>query len=187
MSERQADTRQTVLMDRRHLKWPALDHVERLLMICCGISITGFSLCVLFDILTRSIGAPWLWLQEATSLFFVYGSFIGMGVATRRMDHLMLSAMTDAMHGSVRTFFEVFNRLVVLVCALCMLWFGGQNFFHGFGSFRMPSLTPIAWWYLTVPLAGFFIALFSIEQIVNGLRNGFETPVTEDTARGFQP
>ena len=175
-------------MDRRHLKWPALDHLERALMICCGVSITGFSLCVLFDILTRSVGAPWLWLQEATSLFFVYGSFIGMGVATRRMDHLMLSAVADALHGSTRTMIEVFNRLIILGCAFCMIWFGGENFLHGFGSFRMPSLTPRAWWYLTVPLSGIFIARFTIEQLANGLKNGFENPVTDgDSAGGFQP
>jgi TRAP-type C4-dicarboxylate transport system permease small subunit len=54
-----------------------------------------------------------------------------------------------------------------------MVWFGWLNFLHGFGSFRMPSLTPLAWWYLAIPLAGAFISLFAIEQIVNGWQNGF--------------
>lgn len=169
----------------RHLKWRAFDPLEWLLMVLCGISIGGFSLSVLCDILTRTIGRPWLWLQEVTSAFFIYGSFIGMAVATRRADHLFLSAITDSLTGKSRLIAETFNRCVVLACGLLMVWFGYTNFLHGFGSFRMPSLTPLAWWYLSVPLAGFFICLFVIEQLVNGWRNGFETQPRSETEKEF--
>ena len=79
-----------VLERDRHLKWRAFDVLELLLMVLCGIAIAGFSLSVGFDIVTRTLGVPWLWLQEVTSAFFIYGSFIGLAVATRRSDHLML-------------------------------------------------------------------------------------------------
>ena len=36
-----------VLNEQRHLKWRALDPLENLLMILCGICITGFSVIVL--------------------------------------------------------------------------------------------------------------------------------------------
>ena len=45
---------------------------------------------------------------------------------------------------------------------------------RGFGSFRLPSNTPIASLYAAIPLSGLLIALFTLEQIVNGWRNGFE-------------
>jgi TRAP-type C4-dicarboxylate transport system permease small subunit len=165
-----------VLERDRHLKWPALDPLEVLLMVLCGVAIAGFSLSVVCDIVTRTLGVPWLWLQEVTSAFFIYGAFIGLAVATRRADHLMLSAITDAMTGMLRTVVETFNRLVILVCGLCMVWFGWDNFLHGFGSFRMPSLTPLAWWYLAIPLSGAFVCLFALEQLINGWRNGFPGP-----------
>jgi TRAP-type C4-dicarboxylate transport system permease small subunit len=165
--------RSIVLQRDRHLKWRAFDPLEWLLMVLCGISIGGFSLSVVCDIVTRTIGRPWLWLQEVTSAFFIYGSFIGMAVATRRADHLYLSAITESLSGMKRMLAETLNRLVVLGCGLLMVWFGYRNFLHGFGSFRMPSLTPLAWWYLSVPFSGFFICLFIFEQIVNGWRNGF--------------
>jgi TRAP-type C4-dicarboxylate transport system permease small subunit len=165
-----------VLERDRHLKWPALDPLEVLLMVLCGVAIAGFSLSVVCDIVTRTLGVPWLWLQEVTSAFFIYGAFIGLAVATRRADHLMLSAITDAMTGMLRTVVETFNRLVILVCGLCMVWFGWENFLHGFGSFRMPSLTPLAWWYLAIPLSGAFVCLFALEQLINGWRNGFPGP-----------
>ena len=163
-----------VLQTQRHLKWRALDGLEAVTMVLCGICLAGFSTSVFFDVLTRTLGAPWLWLQEVTSTFFVYGIFIGAAAATRRNDHLYLSAITETMTGMMRRAVETFNRLVVLAVALCMVWFGYINFVQGFGSFRMPSMTPIASLYAAIPISGALIALFTVEQLVNGWRHGFE-------------
>ena len=38
----------------------------------------------------------------------------------------------------------------------------------------MPSLTPIASLYGAIPISGALIALFTIEQLINGCKNGFE-------------
>ncbi|MGA7581406.1 MAG: TRAP transporter small permease [Pseudolabrys sp.] len=162
-----------VLQEQRHLKWRALDPLENALMILCGICITGFSLLVLADVITRAIGAPWLWVQEATMSFFLYGIFIGVAAATRRNDHLYLAVLAESMTGYKRLFFEIFNRLVVLGVAFCMIYFGYLNFLVGFKSLRMPSMTPLATLYAAIPLSGALVALFTIEQIVNGWRNGF--------------
>jgi len=142
-------------------------------MILCGVTLTGFSTTVFLDVVTRSLGHPWLWLQEVTMTFFVYGIFAGAAAATRRNDHLCLSAITEAMTGGMRAVIETFNRLVVLAAALCMVWFGYLNFLAGFGNFRMPSMTPLASLYAAIPLSGALIALFTVEQLVNGWRNGF--------------
>ena len=56
-----------VLNRQRHLKWKALDNLEMILMIICGLTLFGFSMSVCADITTRIIGRPWLWLQEVTS------------------------------------------------------------------------------------------------------------------------
>ena len=162
-----------VLEADRHLKWRVLDPLEHVLMILCGVALTGFSTTVFFDVVTRTLGHPWLWLQEVTMTFFVYGVFIGAAAATRRNDHLCLSAITEAMRGRVRLVAETFNRLVVLAAALCMVWFGYLNFLAGFGNFRMPSMTPLASLYAAIPLSGALIALFTVEQLVNGWRGGF--------------
>jgi TRAP-type C4-dicarboxylate transport system permease small subunit len=162
-----------VLQEQRHLKWRALDPLENWLMVLCGVCITGFSVLVLADVITRAIGAPWLWVQEATMSFFLYGIFIGVAAATRRNDHLYLAVLAESMTGNKRLFFEIFNRLVVLGVAFCMIYFGYLNFLDGFKSLRMPSMTPLATLYAAIPLCGALVTLFTIEQIVNGWRNGF--------------
>lgn len=164
------------LQRQRHLKWRALDFLEMILMIICGATLLGFSVSVSLDIITRTIGHPWLWLQEVTSTLFVYGIFTGASVATRRNDHLYLTAFAESMHGTSRLAAELAIRSVVLAVAVCLIYFGYLNFLRGFGSFRLPSNTPIASLYAAIPMAGVLIALFTVEQIVNGIRNGFDHP-----------
>jgi len=165
-----------VLQRQHHLKWQAFDRLELMLMMLCGLLCFGFSLSVTFDIATRLIGHPWLWLQEVTSTLFIYAIFIGAAVATRRNDHLYLTAISEALHGTPRLIVEIVIRVVVLGVAFCLIWFGYINYVRGFGSFRLPSGTPIASLYAAIPLAGVLIALFTVEQLVNGLVNGFDHP-----------
>jgi TRAP-type C4-dicarboxylate transport system permease small subunit len=169
-----------VLQRQRHLKWKALDPLEMVLMIICGLTLFGFSMSVCCDIATRVLGSPWLWLQEVTSTLFIYGIFIGAAVATRRNDHLCLTAFAESMPGTPRVVAEVIIRLVVLGCAICLIYFGYINYLRGFGSFRLPSNTPIASLYAAIPICGLLIALFTIEQIVNGCLNGFDHPEPEE-------
>ena len=165
-----------VLQRQHHLKWPAFDKIELVLMILCGVLCFGFSLSVTADIVTRVIGSPWLWLQEVTSTLFIYAIFIGTAVATRRNDHLYLTAISESLHGAQRIVVELIIRLVVLGVAFCLIRYGYENYLRGFGSFRLPSGTPIASLYAIIPLSGVLIGLFTIEQLVNGLRNGFDHP-----------
>ena len=132
------------MQEQRHLKWRALDPLEHVLMILCGIAITGFCVLVCATSLPALIGHPWLWLQEATMTFFIYGIFIGVAAATRRNDHLYLAVLAESMTGNRRLFFEMFNRMVVLRVALCMIYFGYLNFLDGFKSLRMPSMIPMS-------------------------------------------
>ena len=165
-----------VLQRQHHLKWRSFDRLEMILMIGCGVLCFGFSLSVTADIVTRTIGHPWLWLQEVTSTLFIYAIFIGAAVATRRNDHLYLTAISEALHGAPRLIVEIIIRLVVLGVAFCLVWFGYINYLRGFGSFRLPSGTPIASLYAAIPLSGVLIGLFTIEQLVNGITKGFDHP-----------
>src|SRR6266699_272761 len=133
-----ADFRALILQRHRHLKWKVFDKLEAVLMILCGVCIFMFTLTVFCDVVTRTLGVPWLWLQQVTTAFFAWGVFLGMAAATRRNDHFYLTEITKRMTGAPRSSIEIANRVGVL------------------------------------------IALFTIEQLVNGWRHGFEGPEDRD-------
>jgi TRAP-type transport system small permease protein len=169
-----------VIQRHRHLKWKWLDPLEAWLMLGCGTCISGFTLCVFLDVLTRTAGHPWLWLQQATTAFFAWGVFVGMAVAVRRNDHIYLAEITKRMTGTKRLTIETFNRMVVLIVALFMVWFGVKNAILDLGSYRMPWLIPLTVYTGIVPISGALIVLFSVEQIVNGWKNGYEGPEDDE-------
>lgn len=175
-----ANFRALVLDRHRHLKWALFDKLEAALMIGGGVCIFSFTLTVFFDVLTRTFGTPWLWLQQVTTAFFAWGVFLGMAAATRRNDHFYLTEITKRMTGSSRSAVEIANRLVVLVVSALLTWFGWKNAVLDMGSYRMPSLIPLAVYTGIVPAAGVLIGLFTLEQLVNGWKNGFEGPEDQD-------
>ncbi len=160
----------------RHLKWPALDLLERALTTVCALLLLAFTICELADVFFRNIRRPWLEANEFAGGFFVWGVFLGMSVAVRRDQHFRLTAVGQSLRGRKRWLVETFNRLVILAVAAGMIVFGYFNFLNGFGSFLMPSLTPIAVLYAAIPVAGVLVALFTIEELINGWRRGFEPP-----------
>ena len=175
-----ANFRALVLQRHRHLKWQAFDKLEALLMVLCGVCIFMFTLAVFCDVVTRTLGVPWLWLQQLTTGCFAWGIFIGMAAATRRNDHFYLTEITKRLTGSKRSFIEVANRIIVLMVALMLVWFGWKNAVLDMGSYRMPSLIPLAVYTGIMPVAAVLVALFTIEQLVNGWKNGFEGPEDQD-------
>lgn len=178
-----ADFRALILQRHRQLKWKVLDPVEAVLMVLCGVCLSMFTLAVFLDVVTRTFAVPWLWLQQVTTAFFAWGVFIGMAAATRRNDHFYLTEITKRMTGAPRSTIEIINRLIVLVVAGLLVWFGWKNALLDLGSFRMPSLIPLTVYTAIVPLAGLLIGLFTLEQLINGWKNGFEGPEDRDDSR----
>jgi TRAP-type transport system small permease protein len=178
-----ADYRALILQRHRQLKWKAFDWLEAGLMILCGVCITMFTLAVFLDVVTRTIGAPWLWLQQLTTAFFAWGVFVGMAAATRRNDHFYLTEITKRMTGAPRQTIEIVNRLIVLVVAVLLVWCGTQNALLDLGSYRMPSLIPLTVYTAIVPIAGVLIFLFTLEQLICGWQNGFAGPEDRDDTR----
>jgi TRAP-type C4-dicarboxylate transport system permease small subunit len=180
-----ADFRALILQRHRHLKWKVLDGVEAVLMVLCGVCIFMFTLSVLCDVITRTLGVPWLWLQQLTTAFFAWGVFLGMAAATRRNDHFYLTEITKRMTGAPRSAIEITNRVITLIVSLILIWFGWKNALLDLGSYRMPSLIPLTFYTGIVPFAGVLIALFTVEQLVNGWKHGFEGPEDRDNLPQF--
>jgi TRAP-type C4-dicarboxylate transport system permease small subunit len=166
---------------QRHLKWAAFDYLERGLMVLCALLLLGFTVCEVADVLFRNLGRPWLNANEFAGGLFTWGVFLGMGVAVRRDQHFRLTAVGESLSGRKRLVVESFNRLVILGVGLCMIWFGYLNYLNGFGSFLMPSVTPIAVLYAALPVAGVLISLFTLEELINGWRHGFPSRPTLPT------
>ena len=99
------------------------------------------------------------------------GSIIGKGGARIKEIQEASGARLNASDSCLPLSTE--RSLVVMGVALSMVYFGYLNFLDGFRSLRMPSMTPLASVYAAIPICGVLVALFTVEQLVNGCSNGF--------------
>ncbi len=176
MSEGLSDPNDSVVMQKeRHLKWGALDVVERVLMWLSGLLLATFTVTVLLDVTTRFTGTPILWLQEATLGAFVWGVFIGGAVAVRRNEHFLLARIARSLTGRRRLILETTSHLILLAVALFLAVYGFAFVLLGLGIYSQPSGTPLAVTTAAIPVSGVLIALFTVERLVNGWRGGFES------------
>jgi TRAP-type C4-dicarboxylate transport system permease small subunit len=166
----------------RRLQWRSLDPVETIVTWTCGLLLLGFVGTEMLDVVLRNLGHLWPDAQEWTLGFFIWGSFLGGAVAVRRGEHFRLAAVGSAMKGPKRLVLETFIRFVLLTVAGSMVYFGYINFLEGFHSFMQPSLVPYAVLFAAIPVGGGLIFLFSVEQLVNGWRTGFEGVESHDRA-----
>ena len=63
---------------------------------------------------------------------------------------------------------------------MLLVWFGWKNALLDLGSYRMPSLIPLTVYTAIVPVAGVLIALFTLEQLVNGWKQRLRRPEDRD-------
>jgi TRAP-type C4-dicarboxylate transport system permease small subunit len=164
----------------RHLKWRALDLLEQTLMVLAGLLLLGFIVSVMADVGLRILSHPWLEAAEWTLGCFLWGSFLGGAVAVRRNEHFKLAGIATTLRGWPRTLLETFNRLVLIGVALCMAIFGYQLFVTGFTAYLQPSTIPLAIVYAAIPVSGALVALFGLEELINGLRYGFVSDNPDD-------
>lgn len=163
-----------ISQEERHLKWGVLDVLEYALLWASGLLLATFTATVFFDVVTRILRSPWLWLQEATLIAFIWGIFIGATVAVRRNQHFYVTAVVTDTTGKLRSVAEMVNSFIMLAISLVIAYFGYLYFLQGFGNILPVTQLPLSYITGAIPVFGFLTALFTVERLINGWRNGFE-------------
>jgi TRAP-type C4-dicarboxylate transport system permease small subunit len=134
---------------------------------------------VLWGVLTRYLlGGQARWSEELARVLMVWLALLGAALASREEKHLGLDILVKQWTPEVQNW----ARLVVHGCVgafglLIMAWGGGQLVAQRFAAGQvLPALgISKAWFYLSIPVSGILIMLFSLELIagvIADLRKG---------------
>lgn len=138
------------------------------------ISLLLMSLLVSAQVVLRYLlGSALPWAEEAAVYMMVWMAFIGAAVALRQSEHIALSLVTDRLPPAFARLVRLTSHSLVLAFLLLLLGLGVQLAQTIFGQ-RSPALGINMFWpYLILPLGCLFMAVETIEKLVNatGLRN----------------
>jgi TRAP-type C4-dicarboxylate transport system permease small subunit len=132
---------------------------------------------VTWQVITRFIiKKPSNWTEELATFLMIWVGLLGSAVALNRGAHLGIDYFVGKLNPRKRLYTEVFVYSCIALFSITVMLIGGirlvsLTFMQGQIS---PALSlPMGYVYLSVPIAGFFLALYSLEFLSEAINRVF--------------
>ncbi len=142
----------------------------RVLEVLAVIAISTLVLDVVWGVVTRYIvGEQAKWTEELARFLLIWVSMLGGALAFRRREHLGIDFLVGLMHRDTRNGMRWLKFGLVCLTTVLVFLYGGTRIV--FDAFAAEQTTPALGWkmgyvYVAVPLAGVFILLFALEEML---------------------
>ena len=143
----------------------------RALEILAVIAAAALVLDVVWGVVTRAMpGGQAKWTEELARFLLIWVSMLGGALAFRRREHLGIDFLVTSMHSDVNHGLQVLKQGIVCITAAAVFLYGGFRIVSD--ALIAQQTTPALGWkmgyvYAAVPLAGVFILLFSLEEMLS--------------------
>lgn len=129
---------------------------------------------VVWGVFTRyALGEQAKWSEELARFLLVWVALLGGAVAFGSKAHLGVDYFVNRLHPDARRWTAVVAHLVVLLFAIAVLLVGGATVVRE--ALALEQTTPALGWkmghvYLALPISGFFVALYTVDNLLETLR-----------------
>lgn len=129
---------------------------------------------VTWQVITRFVlKHPSDWTEEVAIYTMIWVGLLGSAVALNRKAHLGIDYFVGRLPQKKRLYTEVFVYLAVAAFSISVLLWGGMEFVVE--TFERGQRAPatgimLGYVYLSLPISGFFITLYSIESLVKTIQ-----------------
>ena len=147
---------------------PALP--ERALHLLAIVLFVGVLALVLAQVVMRKFFAPLVWSEELARYLFIWVSFLGWVIASRRQSHVRVAAFVQRVSRPWRIALGCFSDLSALVLAAILVWYGIALVQNNRDVETVTLFFNYALVYGVVPFSGVVIGLVA----VTSLRTRFE-------------
>ena len=99
----------------------AIDGLLYLFSSALLIAITG---AIIYSVFTRyALNRPPLWSEEVPMTFFMWMTFLGLALATRRGENIRVTYFIEKLGPKQRLVLELFMHALVIAAMIVILWF----------------------------------------------------------------
>lgn len=148
--------------------------LDRLLGLTICLLMAVMVINVLWQVFTRFIlKNPSSFTEESARYMMIWVGLLGAAYAAGQHSHLALDLLTANLQGARKRVSEIFIHSVILLFSLGVLVGGGGRLVWiqlTLGQQSAALQMKLGYVYLAVPLAGFFIALYSVLSLATLLR-----------------
>ena len=144
-----------------------LDGTARALEIVLALLFLALFLVTMLNIVLRNVGGvAWMWIPAFSRLTFIWIVFLGLALAYRRSDHLVVDALLQRLGGRARRAVSLCIHGLLVPFALMLLVYGRDvavvRMRVRFDTWPWPT----GWAYAAVPVAAVILLAFVVERLV---------------------
>lgn len=148
----------------RWLDW-LLYHASAILLVVTAVA-------VIYTVVARyAFAASPIWSEEAPRVLFLWLSYLGVAVATRRGHNLRVTFIVDRFSPGVRALIEVVMDALVIVMLATLLYFNWRIVVFASGTRMVSTGWSNAVSFLPLTVGGGFMLLFQGAHLVRRLRD----------------
>jgi TRAP-type C4-dicarboxylate transport system permease small subunit len=135
--------------------------------------------CVVAGVVSRQLGAPIPWTDEAAQYLLVWTGFTGWILAARKRSHIRIDVLIDRLPEGPRRAAEIAIQRCVMALATAMLLYGPVLIERNLDVSWISVPLSAALLYVPVPIAAAAVFAQAIAQILEALRGPVPTAATE--------
>jgi TRAP-type transport system small permease protein len=148
---------------RKHV----IQFIDRGVAIAACTLLVALLIAVTSGILSRAVGRPFTWTDEAASYLMVWVSMFGWMVATRRMAHIRIRFFNDMLPTTGRRVLEVAFLAIAAGLGILVAWQGAHLVAVNLDVETITLHISTAWLYAPLIPAGLVMAGQAITEIIN--------------------
>lgn len=156
---------------------------EAALRFAAVILLLGVLGCVVAGVVSRQLGMPLSWTDEAAQYLLVWTGFAGMIIAARRRSHIRIDVFIDRLPPLARRAAEIIIQSGVIVFALALLRYSPALIERNLDVEWISVPLSAALLYVPMPIAAAALVASAAVQLVEALRGS----VAAASAPGDQP
>lgn len=147
--------------------------LDRFLEILVAASMLVLTIDVTWQVITRFIlKNPSNWTEELATNLMIWVGLLGAAVALNYRDHLGIDYFVGKLSDKMRFRTEVFVYLAIALFSIFVMFLGGLKLVtitFRFGQLSPALRLPMGYVYLAVPVTGIFLAIYSIEFLIESI------------------
>jgi TRAP-type C4-dicarboxylate transport system permease small subunit len=154
--------------------------LDQVLKWTCIILFALLVLIVVWQVVSRLLGSPSSWTEEAARYTFVWLGFFGSALVFSEKGHIAVDFLVRKLSPSGQRATAVLTQVSILALALLVLVWGGVRVSSGAWTQQLSSLpTQVGVMYTVMPITGVIITLYALYHLTQLVR-GDEEPYPDE-------
>lgn len=144
--------------------------IEKALYYASGILLMTIASSVFYAVTMRYVfNEPPLWADEAPRAFFLWMTYLGVAVATKRGQNIRVTHFIDMVRPKPRLYIETFMHILVLIMLASLVWYNIPILQLQKGGYMLSTGWSFLWLYTPVTVGGALMLFYQARLMVRSI------------------